>query len=167
MSSLVFSKMKYIKLTKGKRAIVDDEDFEKVNQFKWQTKIHKDTSYASRCDYGGGAYKVEIKMHRFIINAPKEKFVDHINGNGLDNRKENLRLCTHAENQRNAKIRSDNKSGYKGVGWNKQKNKWETRVRLNGRPKIVGFFSDPVDAAKAYDAKAKEIYGDFARLNDL
>jgi hypothetical protein len=154
--------MKLIKLTKGEFAIVDDQDFEWLNQCKWQY-CH---GYACR-----KLGKTTISMQRFIMVTPKGLETDHVNGNKLDNRRTNLRICTHQENHRNTSKQSNNKSGYKGVSWHydKRKNwgKWKVAITVNKRKIFIGYFSNKLEAAKAYDCKAKELFGDFARLNFL
>ena len=148
--------MKYIQLTQGKFALVDDEDFENVNHFKW---FYEKSGYACRRKSGRS-----IRMHRFITNAPENMEVDHINGNGLDNRQENLRICTHKENIRNAKVRKDNTSGYKGVYWHRLAKKWQARVFFNGKHISLGYFDTKDKAANAYNQAAKQYFGDFIRL---
>ena len=91
--------------------------------------------------------------------------VDHINGNPLDNRKSNLRICTNAENQRNRGVNKNNTSGYKGVCWAKQNKKWKARIKHNGKLIHLGYYKDKEEAARAYDKKAKELHGEYAYLN--
>jgi len=106
-------------------------------------------------------------MHRQIINVPVFLLVDHINGNGLDNRKANLRPATHSQNVRNRpKARyASPRSKYKGVTWHKRKRKWNTRIRVKGRTIPLGYFDNELHAAKAYDHAARKYHGDFASLN--
>ena len=104
-------------------------------------------------------------MHRVIMDAPKGMHVDHINGNGLDNRRENLRLCTNSQNHMNRKTHRDSSSKYKGVSWNKRNSKWQAYIGSGIKRKNLGYFASESDAAKAYDIKAKECFGEFARLN--
>lgn len=118
---------KIIRLTQGKVTLVDDDDYEWLNQWKWQFAIN----YARRTDYTNG--KKNVFMHRIILDAPNDYRVDHINGDKLDNRRENLRLATFLENAQNSKIRKDNKSGYKGVHWHKASGKWAAKIRVNNR----------------------------------
>jgi len=102
-----------------------------------------------------------LLLHRIILNAPKDMQVDHINGNRLDNRRENLRLCTHQQNCMNRKPVTP---GYKGVSW--AKGKWRAQIRYQGYTHYLGNnFDAPEEAAQAYDEKAKELFGEFARLN--
>ena len=110
--------------------------------------------------------KTKLRLHRAILNPPKKMVVDHINGNGLDNRRENLRVCTVAENTKNQRLPANNKSGYKGVHKNyKGDKRWSVNIMYKGKTRYVGRFDTPEEGARAYDAKAKELYGKFARLN--
>ncbi len=151
--------MKEILLTQGKVAIVDDEDFEWLNQWKWCAKKGPNTSYAKRA--------TQLYMHRLILSAEKGMFVDHINGNGLDNRRENLRVCTHAENMRNSKLSIKNTSGYKGVYWCKKRSLWIANIQNNGKVKNLGGFKIKELAARAYNEAAHNFHGEFARLNNV
>jgi hypothetical protein len=149
--------MKEIKLTQGKVTVVDDEDYEWLNQWKWH--------YA-----GGSALRNIVKnkkwksiwMHRLIMNTPDDLYVDHINHNRLDNRKKNLRICTTGQNNRNSLKRKNNKSGYKGVYWKKQSKKWCAEIGINNERMYLGLFVDIKDAVNAYNRKAKELHGEFA-----
>lgn len=149
---------KRIPLSKGKFAIVDDEDFERVNQFKWGLLQGR---YAQRNASAKNPYG---RMHRFILQAPPELNVDHINGNGLDNRKCNLRLCTQAQNVQNSKMPKTNVSGFKGVSQVKSGN-WRAQISVDNTSKALGTFKTKEEAARAYDRAALEYYGEFARLN--
>lgn len=101
----------------------------------------------------------------FLMNSPEGMFIDHINGNGLDNRKCNLRICTNTQNQYNASIRKDNTSGFRGVCWNRGSNKWQAYMRVNGKQTSLGLFTCLIKAAKTYDEAAKKYHKDFANLN--
>ena len=106
------------------------------------------------------------RMHRLIMNCPKGLLVDHKNHDGLDNRKCNLRLCTNAENQYNQKpLQKKTSSQYRGINWQKRIGKWDVWIQLNGKSIFLGSFSNEIEAAKAYDKKAKELFGEFAHLN--
>lgn len=150
--------MKEIQLTQGKVALVDDEDYEYLMQWRWHLTAG---AYAAR-DIEN---KKVIYMHRFLMNAQKGQEIDHINQNKLDNRKSNLRACTRAENMRNTKKRSQNTSGYKGVTWHDLRKKWAARLKYNYQDIHIGLYNTPIEAARAYDAKAKELFGEFASLN--
>ena len=158
---------KEIQLTKGKVAIVDDEDFEYLNQWKWYAhKTNTLNFYAERSMRINGK-KTFILMHRVIMNTDKHLVVDHINGNGLDNTKLNLRNCTNSENIRNRKISSNNTSGYKGFHYNIRDNMWRSTIRINNKRLHIGNFIDITDAAKAYNEAAIKFHGEFARLNEI
>ena len=131
--------MKLTKLTKGKFAMVDNEDFEYVNQWKW--KYHKD-GYAVRTFTGNK----NIYMHRVINKTPKGLFTDRINRNKLDNRRSNLRDTTNSKNLMNTGIWKHNTSGIKGVEWNKQKRKWNAKIQVNKKKIHLGFFDNIIMA---------------------
>lgn len=104
-------------------------------------------------------------MHRLIIGAREGEYVDHINGNGLDNRRSNLRIATAMTNQQNRKLQKNNKSGYKGVSWDNTNRAWICQIRVNKRSKFLGYFKDAQEAGKAYDVAAEKYFGKFAKLN--
>jgi hypothetical protein len=154
-----------IPLTQGKYAIVDPEDFERLNKHKWHAVKSANTFYVGRTIYAGKKH-ISIRMHRQILHPPDHLFVDHINHNGLDNRKANLRLATCAQNSYNRiYFRKSNSSKYTGVSWNKQEKKWAVVIGYNKKNKFIGYFKDEIQAAKAYDQAAKEYHGEFASLN--
>lgn len=161
--------MKYIELTQGKRAIVDDEDFEWLNRWKWRASKDHYGFYAIRTIKKKGK-TTTVLMHRIIIKVPPNLQTDHRNGNGLDNQKSNLRACTQAQNTHNRGARKNVTSRYKGV-YLKYKNnnngrlKWGAHIRKGNARFDLGYYCTEAKAAKAYDAKAKELYGEFAYLN--
>jgi len=154
---------KRLPLTKGKFAIIDDIDFQWLNQWKWTYLPVKPHGYAYRRQLIDGK-KVCIYMHRFILNAPQDKDVDHVNGNGLDNRRNNIRLCTTSENLANRGPMVTNTSGYRGV--TRAKNGWVAQLgaRLNGKRvnKVIGIFDTPQEASKAYELAHYQRRGEFA-----
>jgi len=151
--------MKTIPLTQNKCALIDDEDFKKVNAHKWYAL--KSGHYWYACSYDSKNKKT-IYMHRLILNTPTGTDTDHINHNGLDNRKKNLRTCTKAQNQHNTMLcKRRKKSKYKGLYWNKKGGKWVARINRT----YIGSYSDEKEAALAYDKAAKELYGEFACTN--
>lgn len=154
--------MKQIKLTKGQFALVDDEDFERINANKWCVSIHHSGYYAHR--FSKTSKKI-VYMHREILNAGAGSTTDHINGNTLDNRRANLRLCTNSQNLGNRGKPSNNKSGYKGVSWHTKERKWKAFICSNRKTKGLGSYTNKEDAARAYDKAAKEMFGEFARTN--
>lgn len=151
--------MKLIPLTQGKSTVVDDDDYELLSLRKWH---YLKIGYAAR-----RTEEQYIYMHREIMSAPTGMEVDHINGDGLDNRRSNLRVCTHAENMRNRKLAKDNTSGYIGVTWNKERSKWQSQIGVSGKNINIGCFPAIEDAARAYNEAAKKYFGEFARLNEL
>lgn len=158
--------MKVIELTQGQVAIVDDEDFEKLAQYRWHlTRVSKDmVPYAARNSKKGELPKRRlIKMHRVIMNPPEGMEVDHINRNGLDNRRCNLRLCTKSQNLMNAKVRKDNKLGIKGVCF--VDGKYMAHVTINRKSTTLGFFNTPEEAKSERDAAAQKLHGEFYSSN--
>lgn len=158
--------MKRIKLTQNQISFVDDEDFEYLNQFTWQACKKKDGNswYALRSYKENGKYK-KIGMHREIMNLlDKIKVVDHINHNGLDNRKENLRICTIHENNRNKTVSKTKKSSiYLGVSIHRKK--WRATIWTSGKTISAGYFSCQENAAIAYNILAEKYHGQFANYN--
>jgi hypothetical protein len=149
-----------IPLTQGRFALIDPEDFNKIKNYKWSLLDQKNgIFYATTNLLPDEGRKTTIRMHRLILET--KKMVDHINGDGLDNRKNNLRVCTRQENAFNSKKFNTNKSGYKGVCWHKQAKKWRAYIVINYRQISLGVFDTPEEAAKVYLAKAKELQGEF------
>lgn len=154
--------MKEIKLTQGYVALVDDEDYERLSQFSWHVNKNGNTNYANRTTSRKFGRQRQIGMHMEVMNG---KGIDHIDGNGLNNQKSNLRFCTSQQNQMNQKKIKNTSSIYKGVCWNKRINKWHCQIKINGKMQYLGSHINEVDAAMAYDNRAKELFGEFARLN--
>ena len=149
-----------IPLTKGKFAIVDADDYYRLTKYKWHAARGVNTSYAAANWRGKG-----VIMHRVIMGAPDHLVVDHIDHNGLNNTKANLRLCTTSQNNRNCVPKKGTTSRYKGVVWNKERKKWRAAITFNKKAQLLGDFENEIDAAKAYDRKAAELFGEFACLN--
>lgn len=152
-----------IPLTHGLVALVDDEDYERVVAAgKWQAYPSRDTFYAKRSvKRPDGVWRL-IPLHTFLTGYD---LTDHHNGNGLDNRRDNLRPATHAENMRNRALQRNNTSGFKGVNWHSRSRKWKAQIRTNGSKRHVGMFGTPEEAARAYDEAAREFHGEFATVN--
>ena len=150
-----------IPLTRGKFALVEPEDYYQLSKFNWHTREPtKGIFYASGIRNGKS-----VRMHREIMDAPDDLVVDHIDRNGLNNCRSNLRLCTPAQNNLNKFLNSYGSSKYKGVNWAKIKKKWRAEVQFDNKMYYLGYFTDEIDAAKAYDEKASQLHGEFACLN--
>ena len=153
--------MKLIKLTQGRFAQVDDEDFERVNQFKWSAHKNGNVWYSTRRNG-----KSSESMHSFIMgHSPKGMHVDHKDGDGLNNQKCNLRFCTPSQNSMNRGIKNGGTSIYKGISWLKAANQWSASIRHNDKRIYHKYFKNEIMAAKQYDIWATELFGEFARLN--
>lgn len=155
--------MKEILLSGGLIALVDAADYDRaVAAGPWHAKPGGRTVYAHRnVQRADGAWTTQ-KLHVFIAGSP---YVDHRNGDGLDNQGSNLRPTTKKENAANARIRADSRTGFKGVGLHGPSGRWRARVMCDGRSRHLGLFDNPEDAARAYDAAAIELFGEFARPN--
>jgi len=153
----------YVPLTKGHVAVIDAADVPQVEKFLWCAHVCRHAVYALRGYEVKGKTKL-VMMHRELIGAPHGRLVDHVDGNGLNNRRANLRLASNSENTRNSKKRIDNKSGYKGVCWDELQRKWRASIRLNGRQTYLGLYASPQEAHNAYREAATREYGEFARM---
>lgn len=150
-----------IKLSNGSSTLVSAEDYEKVKDYTWRETRN---GYAIT-SIGGRLNKREILMHRLITGAVKGEWVDHKNHNKLDNRRDNLRLCTASQNIGNSNLRADNTSGYKGVTLHTINGNWISRIMVEGKTIHLGVFDNPHDAARMYNFWALDIFGEFAKLN--
>lgn len=156
--------MKYISLTRGMSATVDYEDFEFINQFNWCVRTNRGSHYYAVSKIGG---KI-IYMHRLIMNAKPGEAIDHIDGNGLNNTRINMRLATQGQNNMNSIRSQRNTSGFKGVSYchDKFRNKpWRALIRFSKRLIHIGCFDTPEEAAIAYNKVALLYFGEFARIN--
>ena len=155
--------MKIIYVSRGGDMIVDDDVYEWASKNRW----HVDSKGYARRKQRYGPRKENkthiIRLHRLIINAPEDMQVDHINGNKLDNRRENLRLCTNAQNCQNQTKRKTNTSGYKGVCFHKKTNKWTAAISVNYKRIYLGLFNTAAEAGKAYSEAAKKYHKDFTK----
>ena len=160
--------MKRIPLTQGKFALVDDEDYEYLNQFKWfASKANKrEAYYALRNDYTVNPSK-QLWMHRIIMKPTGKMIIDHINGDGLDNRRKNLRICTRRQNAFNRGSGKGSASKYLGVSWYTYLKKWRSAIRVNGNSRHLGYFKTELEAAIISNIAMRKHYGEFARPNKL
>ncbi len=141
--------------------LIDAEDYDRIRKYKWYTKNNHGHTRALNTQVG--------YLSRFIMGVTDPKIqVDHINHDTLDNRKRNLRLCSHPENQRNMTVnRKNNVSGYKGVHWDRRRNKWSVQIKINGSNIYIGSFNSKEQAALAYNQAAIKFHKEFALLNDV
>lgn len=148
----------FVTLTRGYEAIIDAADVPLVERFNWYACVQRNTVYASR-----KANKTSVLMHRVIMDDPDGFQVDHIDGNGLNNRRENMREATNAQNAHNSRIQRNNTSGFKGVSRHNRSAKWCAQIRLNGSCYRLGLFHTPEAAHAAYVAASEVMHGEFAR----
>lgn len=157
-----------IPLTRGLVTVIDKQDAD-LGAVLWMAQSGgRGRLYAARWVRNGGGWTLEY-MHRIILARKlarplrRGEQVDHINGNPLDNRRANLRLATNTQNQRNSRARSA--SGYKGVTWHKRDCKWQAQIQHNGQLRHLGYFNSRIEAARAYDDAARQLFGPYAALN--
>ena len=151
-----------IALTKGYVAWVDEEDVERVSRKKWRAQVRQHTVYAHTTFKHQGTC-TDVLLHRFILQAKQGSLVDHVDGNGINCCRSNMRLCTWEENNRNRHISSSNKSGHKGVRFDPRTGKYHARIWFSGKRISLGTFSSAEAAADRYNATAKKLFGEFAR----
>jgi hypothetical protein len=152
--------MKEIKLTQGQFALVDDSDYEYLNQYKWCANKYDTTYYAVRV-----VGKQTIYLHRVIMNTPDNLVVNHWDYNGLNCQKHNMINCTQKENAQYMRIKKTGTSKYIGVSWFKRDKKWTARIRINNKSKNLGYFNSEIEAANQRDKMALMHYGRFVTLN--
>jgi len=166
------SNTKRIKLTQGKYALVDEEDFERINKYKWLCSNDRGKQYAKKAEKARRSEKSKtgfssnvIQMANVILGLQRGIIVDHINGDGLDNRKKNLRIVTVQQNNMNRKKMAGLTSKYKGVYFDKSRNIYMAHITINKKMKNLGRFRDEKDAARAYDSAALSLFEQFACIN--
>ena len=159
--------MKEIELSQGRFTLVDDEDYDWLNHWKWSAALNYKTGkyYAQRNEVNELGLIRPVLMHRVIMGAAKGQLIDHKNGNSLNNCRYNLRPCTNSQNMANHGPQVNNTSGYKGVAWNKINKRWIAQIAIMRKITYLGTFTDKADAARAYDKKAYELFGEFAYCN--
>lgn len=154
----------YVPLTKGYEAIIDASDAEEVGRYNWHVLVNPGKpTYAMRTDHSSET-KRTIRMHRTLLPTDPGIEVDHEDGNGLNNRRSNLRPATSSQQNYNQRIRRDNKSGYRGVSWSHQMQKWVCHIQIDGRARHLGYFRCATAAALAYAKIATRLHGEFRRL---
>ena len=151
-----------IPLTQGYVALVDDEDYERVSEHEWHPLKDPRSGHVYAVAYING---FTTRMHRLILNAPPGTDVDHVNRNGLVNTRSNIRICSRSQNSQNRCLRSDSKSGYKGVTWCPSKDRWQARIVVGEKRISIGWYRSALEASKAYDEAAIREFGEFARTN--
>jgi hypothetical protein len=161
--------MATIELTKGKTATVDKSAMRELDQYLWRAVKRMNSWYAVRVEelqvQGGRRRRRAVFMHRHLMQVDPGILVDHKNGDGLDNRRRNLRACTHAQNTQNARKFKRGSSAYKGVSWHTPAGKWQAQIQVDKKKMCLGYFDNEVLAAKTYDRAASKHFGEFAALN--
>lgn len=159
------SNTKSIKLTQGRFAILDDYWFSELSKYKWYIYRKKNGKcYAFRLERLPNKKSKTVLMHRVIMNAQKGVIIDHIDGDGLNNHPNNLRIATNSQNLMNRGKTSKNTSGFKGVHWNKGHGKWQAQINVGGKHKSVGFFTTKELAYEAYCEACNKYHGEFAHF---
>jgi len=160
--------LKTIPLTQNKFALVDDEDYQDLSQYKWYARRDGNIFYATRSFRVNKKQSAE-QMHRRILglNPGDGKETDHIDMDGLNNQRNNLRIATKGQNEANQIIYRNNTSGFKGVHWSKGAKKWMARIKIDSQSKYLGLFESKIDAALAYNKAAIRYFGEFARINQI
>lgn len=160
--------MKLIPLTKGHFAMVDDADFEWLSGFRWYPKVCKNTIYAGTRIKGGNGKWKSVAMHRMVLGLTDPKILgEHVDMNGLNNTRKNLRPCTMSQNGMNRDGNPNTSSKFKGVTWHIAANKWAAQIGANGKIKHLGCFESEEDAARVYNHFAIKLHGEFAKLNEV
>ena len=165
--------MKEIELTQGYKALVDDEDFERVSQFRWHAVVEKSKGknkrlrsvYAQRALPRENGKQHKERMHRFILGVGAVVEVDHKDSDGLNNQKDNIRKATDEQNAQNMRKQENKTSRFKGVYWYKLRNCWRAKIRVKGVLKSLGYYKEERNGALAYDEAARKFFGEFALTN--
>ena len=155
--------MKEINLSQGRVTIVDDDDFEEISKHKWNYA----QGYAKRNIAAGAGKQATLHMHVAIMGKTGGLEIDHVNGNGLDNRRDNLQFVTHAQNLQNKAPDKNTSSVYKGVSWNKRIKRWTSQIMIDKKLRHLGRYENEQAAALAYNNAAIKHFGQYARLNTI
>ncbi len=153
--------MRELHLTQGYVAKVDEADYDRLKRYEWHAHVSRPGLIYARANVGGR----RVYLHRFILGAGKGQVVDHINRDGLDCRRANLRITDHAGNNRNRRGWQSAVSQYKGVSFRRNRGKWQAHICHEGRVIYLGYFPTELDAARAYDEAARELHGEYAYTN--
>lgn len=161
--------MKNIELTQGKTTLVDDADYVRLNKFKWYVRPTRYTSYAVRNVRIAKNKKRIERMHRVILGLQlgDKRITDHRDGNGLNNVRSNLRVCTYTQNNQSRRKQNVGTSKYKGVHWHCRLHKWHSRIQINKKQVFLGCFDSEIAAAVAYNRAALKYFGQFALTNNM
>lgn len=155
--------MKAIVLTRGRIATVDDEDFDRVNQHKGYARRKGSQYYGARSVILSDGRRIQERLHQFLLGV---RGIDHQDGDGLNNRRGNLRRATQTQNMRGSRRKAHGAtSQYRGVSWYSPSQKWRAKLKTGGQQIHLGHFDSETDAALAYDAAARLLFGDFASPN--
>ena len=157
-------KIAYVPLSGGYEAIIDASDAEFVGKWNWSAWVGTHSVYATRTDKNADGKAVTVRLHRALLGEPCGMQVDHIDRNGLNNTRRNLRVATRSQNMSNQRTRSDSNSGVKGVAWHKSAQKWIVRIRVNGKRHHIGLFETIESASAAYAKASAELHGEFGRV---
>lgn len=152
-----------IDIGNGAFCLVDESDLDAISKYKWHLICPRGKQYAAASSFNSDGKQVTKYMHRLIVGAKSGEVCDHIDGDGLNNRRSNLRLCRHQQNIWNSKRPTTNKSGFKGVCWHKTNKKWHAQIVKGGIKHHLGFYESPETAHQAYCKAAKELHGEFWR----
>lgn len=159
-----------VPLTRGLYAVIDDDDADRVSQHRWHAEKVKQASdkFYARCSFWENGKCAPVRLHRFIARADRGMVVDHINGDGLDNRKGNLRVCTQSKNLMNRNVKQrQNTSGHPGVSWHKSTGKWRADIMVDGSPIWLGTFKEKQLAIEARKTAEHKYFGEYAPGKDI